>query len=60
MEEIYEKIKTIIKERGFANLGEIAKGLGVNRITAAKYLAYLVGRGEIKEKKYGKVRVFYI
>jgi len=32
----------------------------MTRITVTKYLSYLLGRGEVEMKQFGKVKVFYI
>lgn len=62
MEEnkILEKIRKMIEEARFGvTIKDISETLKISRITAARYVSYLLGKGEIEEKKYGRARVFF-
>jgi len=42
------------------SISEVSRLTKMNRLTATKYLSFLLGRGEVKMKQFGKVKVFYL
>jgi len=56
-----KKIKeALVKNPKGLSISEIARKTDMTRITVTKYLSYLLGRGEVEMKQFGKVKVFYI
>jgi len=52
-------LKALAENPEGLSISEVARITKMNRLTIAKYLSYLLGRGEVKMKQFGKVKVFY-
>jgi len=56
-----KKIIQCLKEsKESITISEIARRLGINRITASKYLAILEAKGIISFRPVGKAKLYYI
>jgi len=57
-EEILEKIREVLKNRGEATVTQLSRETNVSRATVYRYLIYLVKNNEIEEKEIGNITIF--
>jgi len=56
-----EMIKDALKKNSKGlTIDEVAEWCRMNRMTASKYLYYLLGRGDVEARKVGVAILFYI
>jgi response regulator of citrate/malate metabolism len=57
-EEILQKIREVLRNKGEATVTQLAREVKVSRITIYRYLIYLVKNNEIEEKEIGNITIF--
>jgi response regulator of citrate/malate metabolism len=57
-EEILQKIREVLKNKGEATVTQLAREVNVSRVTIYRYLIYLIKNNEIEEKEIGNITIF--
>lgn len=57
-EEILQKIREVLRNKGEATVTQLAREVKVSRITIYRYLIYLIKNNEIEEKEIGNITIF--
>jgi DNA-binding transcriptional ArsR family regulator len=52
------RVLQILTESGELNISEVSRRTGLNYTSVERHLAKLVKLGLVKEKRYGKIRIF--
>jgi len=52
-------VRLLEKKRDGLTINEVAELLGINRITASKYLAILEAKGRLVVRPIGKAKLYY-
>ena len=58
--KIENLILSVLQKHTFLTIVEIADRIGVNRLTASKYLYSLEARGVVQYRAVGNAKLFYI